>query len=470
MAKKLIILLTIFTLFINGYQFSGGDQSTYVPMVLRQINPQLFEHDYLTQAQEANLSLMFPLLASIIKLTHINLEWLYFILFITCLYFTLLAFYHLSLKLTCSPKISLLAATLLSLPKYVGATNNQTLDTALVPRSLIFPLFLFTFINIIDKRFTISAFLIGLIFLIHPYSAIYLAAFLFIFILFQKQPLNKLFKAAIAGLIPTLPFVLAKASPLTSTSPKFMIGDWYQIVFFRMPYLFITNWNINGWISLFIPLCFIYIYLKTYPKTQFSTALKLSLLTATMVSLVHILFGEIIRLSLVIQLQLLRIWLIPVILGYIASAYYIYTARRKWLAAFIFLALFTNFTKQKINAIEWPNTASTEAIQVQKWLQLNTPQDAIIITPTLRAGFRIHSQRAITTSYKDGSSGLYSQSFALQWLQRQNDLHNISSKTQTEIKNLQQKYNADFLVTFKPSGYPAFTKIFETDIFIVYKL
>jgi len=249
-----------------------------------------------------------------------------------------------------------------------------------------------------------------------------------------------------------------------------MIGDWHQITTSRMPYLLISNWSLTGWISLILPLSFLYYYLTKQSKTKYAQVIIKSLIAASSITLIHIIFGEVLKLSLVLQLQLLRIWLLPVILGYIAAAWIIKNTRFKLISAFLFIAIISNFSKQKIKVIEWPGSGSTQAIKVQKWLKSNTPHDALIIAPPLRAGFRIHSQRSIVVSIKDGSSGLYLQGLASSWHQRMKDVRNLASKPQAEIKYLKDKYNADYLVTFKPQYYPDFTKEFETDILVVYKL
>ena len=57
-------------------------------------------------------------------------------------------------------------------------------------------------------------------------------------------------------------------------------------------------------------------------------------------------------------------------------------------------------------------------VDAQKWARANTPQDAVFLTPVHRSGFRIHSQRAVVTEWRDGTLLYFAPDFAEEWWRR----------------------------------------------------
>jgi hypothetical protein len=460
MIKLTLALIGLISFFLHGYYFSTGDQSTYVPQVLKRVDPKLFQRDYLAQTAEGDLSFMFPLMAAIIKTTNIDIEWLYFLLYVAIRLFIIFAIYQLSFTLTKSRPTALLASLILSLPKFVAGTNQPTLDNSLLPRFLGLPLLLLGLNYLAQFRFVVAGFLTGLIFTLHPYSAVYLGLFLLACLVGFRQPWSTWLKAVLAGLASSSWFLIQSLPQyLGRNSQLIMDQDWFNIISQRLPYNLISRWPVIAWIALAIPLIGIWFYHSRWLIT--------SVITAVIITLIHVIFGEIFKLALIFQLQLPRIWLIPTYFGYIAWAKVL---TRRWILIPLTLLLIFNFGKFRPSSIEWPQSYSREWDQVQLWARSNTPPNALFLTPATRIGFRIRSHRAIVAEIKDGSSGLYSRQLAFDWQNRVNDLGLINLKTEAEIKSLQKKYAADYLVTFNNAIYSDFTPVLKTDTFLVYKL
>lgn len=55
---------------------------------------------------------------------------------------------------------------------------------------------------------------------------------------------------------------------------------------------------------------------------------------------------------------------------------------------------------------------------VQQWVRLNTPKDAVILTPPREAGFRVFSERSIVGEWKDGTQQYFDDHFAAEWNRR----------------------------------------------------
>ena len=63
-------------------------------------------------------------------------------------------------------------------------------------------------------------------------------------------------------------------------------------------------------------------------------------------------------------------------------------------------------------------TEDNDWVDAQKWARENTPQDAVFLTPVHRSGFRIHSQRAVVTEWRDGTLLYFAPDFTVEWWQR----------------------------------------------------
>ncbi len=412
---------------------------------------------------------MFPLMAATMNTIHTNIEWLYFILYFSIHFIVLVSIYLLTHTITGSRFSGYLAALILSLPKFVAGTNNPTMDLAFIPRFFILPLVLLAIRYIYLSRYQVAALLIGLTFTIHPYSGIYVGALLMGNLIASGKMLKLLPRVMMAGLLTSGWFLFMVIPQYGHRNQQLIMNDkWFTTVSSRLAYNNIGAWQLSAWISLAIP--FLGIALT---RSRF---LLVSLITALAVTAIHIIFGELIHVAIIYQLQLPRVWLIPTFLGYIVWADHI---RRQWLIKSIFnkslafvalVVLLINFGKFSSHPIDWPHQPRREWDQLQVWVEQHTPKNALFITPPTRVGFRIRSHRAIVGEIKDGSSGLYSPEFARNWSERVSDLQFLNYKTTAEIHALQKKYSADYLVTFTNAIYPEFTQVFSTPTFIVYKL
>jgi hypothetical protein len=56
--------------------------------------------------------------------------------------------------------------------------------------------------------------------------------------------------------------------------------------------------------------------------------------------------------------------------------------------------------------------------EVQDWVRLHTPKDAIFVTPPQEAGFRVFSERTVVGEWKDGTQQYFDETFATEWAAR----------------------------------------------------
>ena len=172
---SILFCLSIISLFVHGYQFSTGDQSVYVPQVLKLVDGNLYRRDYfVTHSPESRFSFFFPLTGTLLRLTRTDIQWFYFSFYLINHLLITYALYRLSLALTHNRPTAIVAVVLLSLPRFVAGTTITTLDTAWLPRFAALPLFLLTLNRLVINQFFLSLYLTILVGLIHPFSGLLL--------------------------------------------------------------------------------------------------------------------------------------------------------------------------------------------------------------------------------------------------------------------------------------------------------
>ncbi len=476
-----MILVTLFSLLSHGYSFSGGDQSVYIPAVNQILNSYLFKNDYLFgNFFEGKLSLFFPLMAQLTKLTNLDISWLYFGLYIIFNFIILVLIYDLNLNLTHNLPAALVSTLILSLPKYVGGSTVTTLDISWLPRFFILPLLLIALNKLLSGKYNVAALLTGIIFLFHPFSGIYLGIFVLGLFWLNRPSVKKLITICISGLIPLILFIPKYAAVFwTTKNPPVMSSQWITLLQERVSYNFISKWQINDWGSLvlLLVLFFLLIYHHHLLNNKVKRLLVGSVLIASIVTAVEIILGEIFHITLILELQLLRIWLIPsyLIFGTIGILIISFLKIKKLITRLfsltVLILLLSNFGRQKfLSQIELPSRSASDWQQTQLWAKNNTPTGAIFLTPAHRVGWRIFSQRSIVAEIKDGSSGLYNYAFARDWQERIATIHPLGTKTSAEIILLKEKYAIDYLVTFSETPQSKLTEVFHNPTFIIYKL
>jgi hypothetical protein len=107
---------------------------------------------------------------------------------------------------------------------------------------------------------------------------------------------------------------------------------------------------------------------------------------------------------------------------------------------------------------------------VQDWVRLHTPKDAILLTPPQEAGFRVFSERTIVGEWKDGTQQYFDESFATEWAARMDALGpagyvRLSDPQLTEIA---RRFGASYVVTPARRRHPGLEERYQNDHYAVY--
>jgi hypothetical protein len=108
--------------------------------------------------------------------------------------------------------------------------------------------------------------------------------------------------------------------------------------------------------------------------------------------------------------------------------------------------------------------------RVQAWARLNTPRDAVFLTPPEQTGFRVFSERTIVGEWKDGTQQYFDDGFAREWdaRMRELDAQRFLELPSARILELARRYGASYVVLPRSAARKDLDLAFRTPGFDVY--
>ncbi len=111
-------------------------------------------------------------------------------------------------------------------------------------------------------------------------------------------------------------------------------------------------------------------------------------------------------------------------------------------------------------------------VRMQLWVRDNTPSDAVILTPTDQAGFRVFSERAIVGEWKDGTMQYFSAAFTREWDSRMQALdgeRGFGGLTPAALEQLGARYGARYVVARADAKLP-FPRLYRSGRWAIHRL
>jgi hypothetical protein len=372
----ILLLLTLGALLIHGYHPWAEDSELYMAGVEKTLHPELFPFN--AQFFEAHAgSTVFPnLVAASVRLSHLPLSVVVFILHVASIYLFLLACWQLVSRCFPDPNarwagVALIAA-LLTLP--VAGTALYIFDQYLNPRNLAAFLAIFAVVKVIDKKYLQAGLFLALTVAIHPLMAVFVCSYCVLLIVLENLDLRF---AAIGCL---LPYGISFDPPSAAYHQAALTHSFH----------YVTRWAWYEWLGILAPIAILWWFghLARSKKLQ-----NLNLLCRALViyELVYIppalVLSTIPRFEALARLQPMRCLFLLYILmflfiGGFLGDYVLKNRVWRWLALFVplcagmFIAQRTLFPASQ--HIEWPGAASTNPwAQAFVWVREHTPVNAI---------------------------------------------------------------------------------------------
>lgn len=112
-------------------------------------------------------------------------------------------------------------------------------------------------------------------------------------------------------------------------------------------------------------------------------------------------------------------------------------------------------------------TPATFKSGLATWMREHTPVDALIMVPPGARGLRIHGERSLFLTGKDGGPVIYSEAYAREWSERMRLLDRYSELGESQFLYLVRRYGVDFVVT-QPPHELGFALVYQSPAFRVY--
>jgi len=111
--------------------------------------------------------------------------------------------------------------------------------------------------------------------------------------------------------------------------------------------------------------------------------------------------------------------------------------------------------------------------EVQDWVRLNTPKDAIFVTPPQEAGFRVFSERTVVGEWKDGTQQYFDEQFATEWAARMEALGpaDYVKLSDDQLAQIARRFRATFVVVpVRRRGHPGLEEEYQNNHYAVYRV
>lgn len=470
-ALALAVIAAASIIGINQYTYGLYNHFITIPFIKSIIDPSLYPHDFLIAEKKYFYTYFNSGCALLVKTMGTSLPALFFSLYCLSLYATLIAFFKIALALYPKKEVAYFSVIFLIF-SFTTLAGMRTVESLFLERTFVMPMLLFAFYFFLRKKVAWAYALSGIAFLFHPLSAVYALACLFTCSVFSIKEIGwKNLALSLAVLVVLVsPILYLKAQNPAPSLGLFSVDPaWLELLRLRSGHhLFPTQWSplLLAQSALFLAgfgLC-----RSHRPEAWSHKTVMLTSAAALMMCVAGTLFTEVLPISIVIQFQLFRSFVLLVFFAiiYYANFFYeesktrtglvmkaavlfcfaaaFYSGSLSKYAGFLFMALLIfpgQMAAQPFRKFYFPallavlivlgvsggilrggftieNKNDGNWLSVQQWAKEHTPKDAVFIVPPKEVGFRVDGERAIYGDWKDGTQMFFNPSFGQEWIRR----------------------------------------------------
>jgi len=299
-----LLILTCFSIALNGYYFGIGDHSIQIPFMKAYDNPSLYPNDLLLTQIPYYYTFFYYILALFIK--YIEIETLFFVTFFISRFLMYFAIFILASHLFESEKTAYISTLLFFLPQPMLACG--LFDSYMLARGFVFPFLLFSILLFLKQKYVYAFLLTGIMFNLHGMSAsLVLFMFMFYFLLnFKRVDKIDMLKSISVFLLCAFPLLLWRFQ-MPSCSIFYADPEWVNILRIRVPHhIFPLSWSIQRWFGFLLISVLMISSFKYKPRLRNHKTILTFSLAILIMCMLGIIFTELVPLAIVINVQLLR--------------------------------------------------------------------------------------------------------------------------------------------------------------------
>ncbi len=323
----LFSVATIFAINFLGYHFGTFDQSIHIPFLKKFADPTLYPNDHFLDLRFTHYSYFWFLFVPFYRLGILEITM--FITYVCIIYLTFLAVWNISKTLFNNPLVSFLSVIVFMLP-HIGFGLTPLIEFSLLNRTFVLPFLLFSINEYLNKRYLKAYILLGILYNLHILSVNFVLV-MFIFdslIHIRIIGIKKLLIYVFGFCIAAFPVLYWKST--TSKIDLSLQPEWLNIInngflhhlfsLFSKDPVFILP-TISGLATLIL----FFIGFFNSKKTYTDHTVKHFMFAAICILIVELVTARWLPITIIIQLQIVRIGIFILLFGYLYFTHYLVT-------------------------------------------------------------------------------------------------------------------------------------------------
>jgi hypothetical protein len=443
-----------------GYRYGVSDQAVYIPLVVRALHPAAFPRDASLIDSQGRLMLSDQILAGIVRVTGVPLEYLFLAAYLLSLLLIWIAVVAIGRRLFISPWLTVAFAAAVTLRHQIPRTTANSFEPYFHPRMLAFAVGALALAAVLHRRFWVAVALVAVSTLLHVTTGLWFAVMLGVAMTCLDPSLRRL---AIAGAAAAAVFIVwaGIVGPLRSSFVT-MDPPWLEAVAGKG--LFAWDWPVWAWLT---NLGLLVIAWAAYRWKENRPELGAVVWGAAALAGVFLVTFPLVRarLALPVQLQISRVfWLVD----FVALICLIGLVRHERTAKAVAATLVAVAVVRGIYvmAVEHPerplfaiHLAASDWDDAMTWIRAQ-PLDAHVLADPGHAwkygtSVRVAAERDVfLEEVKDSAVAIYSRDVAVRFLERVRASLDFDQMTAERARDLAARYDLDYLVFEKDLPLP----------------
>jgi hypothetical protein len=450
----ILLLLTVFSVLLHGYHPGVEDDGVYLPAIKRDLNPQLYPHDFEFFTLQLQATVFDKLVAGSIRVTQLPVGVGVLLWHFVSIFLLLWGCWRISRRCFKESYAQWAAvstvAVLLTMP--VAGTALYLGDQYLHPRLLASAVILVAIVAIVDRRYLFAAGCLAIAFVIHPLMASFGISYC-IFLAWRAQP------RATATLLVLL-FPLGWIFEPTS--------DAWRAAAHTRDYYHLSNWHWYEWVGVFAPLVLLWRF-RRIARRDGSTVMARMTERLFWYGFCQLLVAVIIMLPASFErlkpLQPMRylhlLYLIMILIsGGLIGRHVLSRHVSRWLLFFVPLSLLMFYAQRQTFPasphLELPGTVPHNLwLEAFAWIRQNTPPDSYFALDPYymeRPGEDFHSFRALAERstladyVKDPSVATQVPRLAPRWLEQVQAEEGWPHFQAADFRRLKNRFGVNWVV------------------------
>lgn len=454
-----LVLVSIFI--VNPYEYGLHDHWYMLAWIENLRQPELLAIDPVIAQRAYHYSIIYRLVAWLPWPVYLSFFGMY------CLFLGAIFYLSMAIHRLFSPHLVYLAPVFLLIPWFTPG-GTFTISSILLMRLSGLPFLLLAIYLWLRQKSFWAWLLVGVAFLFHPTTALYLAAFLGIHILMdpEKRKSGKEWLSILAFVVVSLPVFVAKFTAPDTGFPGFLADSyWLETIRIRSPHhAFPDAWQMKhllGGAGLWAMLVLMAFATDSQRLRRFLWAVCVG---ALLIFGCGLLFTYVWPAYLGIQVQPFRVarlvmllallflpvvwmrlkpgwaWLFQLLLAaiFLSVAYrqskflffYCFTAMlplwfayylprfRRFAGIFLLIPAFVILDNYSPTSIQLKDKTPEGQTELYQWIKEETPPNSLWVTPSDMKFFRNRAQRSVLVAWFDGTFGYFDHRYNQAWRQR----------------------------------------------------